>query len=182
VLRTLRAHLTYANVMVTLLAFVVLGGGAYAAFHLPRNSVRSKHIVNHQVKAKDLAKPQAIRSAHLAENNTFDCSPTPDQWVNFVPSSFGPVGFYREITGRVHLIGHALKCGNPAFANGLFTLPPGYRPTTIVDDIAFASDFNYPEVRIEPDGTVLSGGASGTYVALDGISFRCSPSGKNGCP
>jgi hypothetical protein len=42
--------------MVTLLAFVVLGGAAYAAFHLPRNSVRSSNIVNGQVKSKDIAR------------------------------------------------------------------------------------------------------------------------------
>jgi hypothetical protein len=51
----LRSHLTYANVMVTLLAFVVLGGGAYAAFHLPKDSVRSRNIVNGQVRKADLA-------------------------------------------------------------------------------------------------------------------------------
>jgi hypothetical protein len=53
--RRLGSHLTYANVMVTLLAFVVLGGGAYAAFHLPKNSVRSRNIKNGQVKTPDLA-------------------------------------------------------------------------------------------------------------------------------
>ena len=50
----LRPHLTYANVMVTLLAFIVLGGSAYAAFHLPKNSVRSKNIVNGSVGSTDL--------------------------------------------------------------------------------------------------------------------------------
>ena len=54
-LRKFRSHLTYANVMATILAFIVLGGGAYAAFRLPRNSVRSKNIVNGQVKKADTA-------------------------------------------------------------------------------------------------------------------------------
>jgi hypothetical protein len=40
--------------MVTLLAFIVLGGSAYAAFHLPKNSVRSKNIVNGSVESTDL--------------------------------------------------------------------------------------------------------------------------------
>ena len=40
----MRPRLTYANVMVTILAFIVLGGGAYAAVKLPRNSVGSKQI------------------------------------------------------------------------------------------------------------------------------------------
>jgi hypothetical protein len=50
----IRRQLTYANVMATLAVFLVLGGGAYAAFHLPKNSVRSKNIVNGQVKLSDL--------------------------------------------------------------------------------------------------------------------------------
>jgi hypothetical protein len=40
----LRERLTYANVMVTILAFIVLGGSAYAAFKLPKNSVGTKQI------------------------------------------------------------------------------------------------------------------------------------------
>lgn len=40
-----RPRLSYANVMVTILAFVVLGGGAaYAATQLPRNSVGSAQL------------------------------------------------------------------------------------------------------------------------------------------
>jgi hypothetical protein len=33
---SIRSHLTYANVMATLAVFLVLGGGAYAAFQLPK--------------------------------------------------------------------------------------------------------------------------------------------------
>jgi hypothetical protein len=40
----MRSKLTYANVMVTLLLFVVLGGGAYAATQLPKNSVGAKQL------------------------------------------------------------------------------------------------------------------------------------------
>jgi hypothetical protein len=59
-LAKLRSHLTYANVMVTLLAFVVLGGGAYAASKIgasdiARNAVRSKHIKRNAVKTPELA-------------------------------------------------------------------------------------------------------------------------------
>jgi hypothetical protein len=39
-----RSSLTYANVMATLALFLALGGGAYAAFKLPKNSVGSKQI------------------------------------------------------------------------------------------------------------------------------------------
>jgi hypothetical protein len=49
----IRRHLTYANATATIAVFLVLGGGAYAAFHLPKNSVRSRNIVNGQVKPAD---------------------------------------------------------------------------------------------------------------------------------
>src|SRR5437762_13538429 len=97
----IRSHLTYSNVMVTILAFIVLGGGAYAAFHLPKNSVRSRNIVNGQVKKQDLAKPQPFKSAGLAPF-TGDCADTPNQWADVSPS-----GYYRDIVGRVHLRGGA---------------------------------------------------------------------------
>ena len=40
----LRKHLTYANVLATACLFVVLGGGAYAATQLPKNSVGAKQL------------------------------------------------------------------------------------------------------------------------------------------
>ena len=39
-----RPRLTYADVMATLALFIALGGGAYAATALPRNSVGTKQI------------------------------------------------------------------------------------------------------------------------------------------
>jgi hypothetical protein len=51
----LRPRLTYANVMVTVLSFVVLGGVAYAVTTAPRNSVVSRSIKNGQVRKPDLA-------------------------------------------------------------------------------------------------------------------------------
>lgn len=52
----LRPRLTYANVIATLALFLALGGGAYAATQLPKNSVGSKQI-----------KPGSIRLADLAD-------------------------------------------------------------------------------------------------------------------
>ena len=51
----IRSRLTYANVISTLCLFLLLGGSAYAAFSLPKDSVKSKHIVDGQVKEQDLA-------------------------------------------------------------------------------------------------------------------------------
>ena len=62
-MRGLRSHLTYANVMVTLLAFVVLGGGAaYAA-----NTIFSSDIVNGEVKEADIG-TAAVHEDELAQS------------------------------------------------------------------------------------------------------------------
>jgi hypothetical protein len=48
----LRPGLTYANVIATLALFIALGGGAYAALKLPKNSVGSKQIKKNAVTSK----------------------------------------------------------------------------------------------------------------------------------
>ena len=180
-LRRFRPRLTYANVMVTILAFIVLGGGAYAAFRLPRNSVRSKNIVNGQVKSVDLAKEATFKSAGLANDATSDCSSTPNQWASLQPG-VGPVGYQRDQLGYVHLSGVAERCGTPAPVNNIFSLPAGYRPKP---------DVLYPAVKgvgpgaveVQPDGHVVAfNTVDGDRFTLNAISFRCAPSGKNGCP
>ena len=45
----LRGKLTYANVVATLALFIALGGGAYAAIHLKKNSVGTKQIKKNAV-------------------------------------------------------------------------------------------------------------------------------------
>ncbi|HVQ58075.1 MAG TPA: hypothetical protein VMS60_04120 [Solirubrobacterales bacterium] len=50
----MRSKLSFANVMVVVLTFVVLGGGAYAATSLPRNSVGTAQLKNGAVTKKKL--------------------------------------------------------------------------------------------------------------------------------
>src|SRR5690349_6265684 len=58
-MRKIRPQLTYANVMVTILAFVVLGGGsALAAAQLGKNTVGSR-----QIKAKAITTGKIANSA-----------------------------------------------------------------------------------------------------------------------
>ena len=71
-LNRFRHRLTYANVMVTIVAFIVLGGGAYAAIHLPkgsvggrqlkRNAVTSPKVKNGSLKNSDTALQWAVVS------------------------------------------------------------------------------------------------------------------------
>jgi len=65
--KTLRSHLTYANVVSTLCLFLVLGGGAaLAATKLPKNSVGSKQLKKNAVAAAKI-KNGAVTGAKLAD-------------------------------------------------------------------------------------------------------------------
>jgi hypothetical protein len=52
----LRRHLTYANVAATLALFLALGGAAYAATQLPKNSVGTKQLKSGAVTAAKISK------------------------------------------------------------------------------------------------------------------------------
>src|SRR6478672_8910048 len=67
-MRKIRSKLTYANVMVTILAFIVLGGGAYAMTKAPKNSVTSTSIKNGGVRAADLA-PNSVSGPKVADGS-----------------------------------------------------------------------------------------------------------------
>jgi len=54
-----RSHLTYANVMASVALFVALGGGAYAAIKVPKNSVGTRQIKNKAVTPAKVA-PKTI--------------------------------------------------------------------------------------------------------------------------
>lgn len=86
-MRRIHGHLTYANVMATIAVFLVLGGGAYAAFQLPRNSVRSNNIVNGQVKSQDLGVGDALRFKDAQGTSAF----RPIQSGRFILSTV-PIG------------------------------------------------------------------------------------------
>jgi hypothetical protein len=183
-LRRIRGRLTYANVTATIALFLVLGGVSYAAFHLPKNSVKSKNIVNHQVKGKDLVKPSPIHAAGLV--GALDCSSAgPNQWISQNPNVFSNVGYYRDLDGQVHLTGIAQKCGSPPGGAVVFALPPGYRPQNTQEQTApvvtggAAATTN---VIAFDDGEISVNANSKDAVSLAGISFRCAPPGSNGCP
>lgn len=55
-MRTLRDKLTYANVISTFCLFMLLGGGAYAATQLPKNSVGTKQIKSNAITGKKIKK------------------------------------------------------------------------------------------------------------------------------
>lgn len=61
-MQAIRSRLSYANVMATIAVFVALGGGAYAATALPRNSVGTKQIKRSAVTKSKLARNAVLGS------------------------------------------------------------------------------------------------------------------------
>lgn len=176
-------HLTYANVVSTIALFIVLGGVSYAAFHLPKNSVKSKNIVNHKVKAADLAKAPDAKNAGLVSAN--DCSSAgPNQWIAQNPQVFGDLGYYRDLDGQVHLTGVAQKCGAPPGGAVVFALPAGYRPQNTQTHPASVNGATggTTNMFVFDDGEVSVNANNKDAVSLAGISFRCAPPGEHGCP
>lgn len=180
-MRRIRSHLTYANVVATIALFIVLGGVSYAAFKLPKNSVKSKNIVNHKVKPIDLAQPPPFQGAGLVSANS--CSSAgPNQWISQSPGVTGDVGYYRDLDGQVHLTGVTQKCGSPGGGAVVFALRPGYRPQTTQTQVVDVNNGSKTTNVIVFDGGEVSVNANDKdAVSLAGTTFRCAPAGENGC-
>lgn len=67
-MQQIRKRFSYANIVSTICLFVVLGGGAYAATKLPKNSVGPKQIKAGAVRAKQLAN-NAVTGAKVADGS-----------------------------------------------------------------------------------------------------------------
>jgi hypothetical protein len=65
----------------------------------------------------------------------------------------------------------------------IFTLPAGFRPLHLEEFIAPRS-FSPITIFVQPTGAVQAEGGvvQNDVVSLSGLSFRCGPSGTNGCP
>jgi hypothetical protein len=101
------------------------------------------------------------------------------------PGEWGPVGFFKDQAGVVHLKGMARMVEVPD--NGvcwqdqvIFVLPEGYRPqhTALLSTLAGGAP---ARVDVKPDGRVVVGSpateqTAKDWVSLDGLTFRAAPS------
>ena len=105
--RWIAEHLTYANVVATLCLFVLLGGGAYAAAKLGKNSVGSKQVRNDSLTGADVdegslkevpAATRAVTAANAELLDGLDSSELVRSFAGNVPSaSVGPVFYVNEL-------------------------------------------------------------------------------------
>jgi hypothetical protein len=112
-------------------------------------------------------------------------------WRNY-GNGFNSAAFARDRGGFVHLKGLVYATGGGCggaitpVPNVIFTLPVGYRPAG-QNLFANLSNSALGRLDVATNGDVLIQGPTTqanalNWVQLDGISFRCAPSGANGCP
>jgi hypothetical protein len=143
-MKRVRDHLSYANVMATLAVFIALGGGAYAAIHLPKNSIGAKQLRKNSVTGTKVKNGSLTRAdlkagtipaqgsggggGQQAGHEGWHEVGAPGEpqfqngWKNTGPTT--SVAFYKDQEGEVHLRGQATG----AEGTIMFQLPPGYRP------------------------------------------------------
>lgn len=90
-MRRVRAKLTYANVMSSIAVFMVLGGSAYAATTLPKDSVGSKQIKTGGVASSDI-RANAVTSSKIKNGSLLSTDFKPGQLVAGAPGPTGPAG------------------------------------------------------------------------------------------
>ncbi len=200
----MRRHLTYANVIVMLLAIGALTGGvAYAA-----NTIGSADVINESLLSEDLKNNNVtgndVLESSLRQGTTWRLVGAAGQpafgdyescdWSNY-DSVHSSTAFTRDAAGFVHLKGTLKTRQGPGICDDVtertvFVLPPGYRPQrreqmpVVGDGTDLSVYIDGPALAGSPAGGVSIDGSiiNADYVSIDGISFRCAPAGVNGCP
>lgn len=92
------------------------------------------------------------------------------------------VGYYRGPDGTVHLKGTGVQCS--PYDGVVLQLPAGYRPAGASYFLGVSPESTERvQIEVSPDGAVVAFVANVVLpVSIDGINFRCGPSGSAGCP
>jgi len=144
-LERLRPRLTYANVMSTLAVFAVLGGTAYAATKLPRNSVGANQIKKGAVRSSEV-KNGALRLSDFRRGDR-------------------PTG----LPGRQGPVGPAGAPGAPGAA-GAGGTPDAYAEVR-GSGVLESADPGFPAAARNVDQSDITRVADGIYC-IEGLPFR----------
>jgi hypothetical protein len=146
--RKVLPHLTYANVMVTILAFIVLAGGsALAAGQLGKSSVGSRQLKSKSVTTGKVA-PNAINGSKVANGSLTGADLNLNQ-LGTVPSATSAA----TATNSNTVGGHSAAC------------PPA---TTLIRGTCFDTHSNgeAPNVQVAADDCAAKGGYLPTPLDL----------------
>jgi hypothetical protein len=187
-------------------------GAQVKAPDVAANAVNGSDVVDNSISGIDVNEPslnlaappwrQVGSAGQPAFHETNNC-----EWRNY-DQVHSTAAFVRDATGFVHLKGTvkpldasssgSCKTGIEATNQLIFVLPPGYRPSRRESMAVLTGAISGPNPAeagtVSIDGPAISPLPVGAvaadreqiggdvYLTLDGISFRCAPSGANGCP
>ncbi len=168
----MRIHLSYANVVATLALLLVVGGGtAYAATHLPKNSVGTQQIKKEAVTPAKLSK--AAKAALTGTQGPMgDTGTAGSQGPNGDTGATGPEGPQGETgqagpkgdTGAIGPQGSKGETGSPGIVN--------------IEEVTKEFDIPADEERISivecPDGDIALGGGIQNQGDKDGRLIQSS--------
>jgi hypothetical protein len=103
-------------------------------------------------------------------------------------SGYSTAAFYRDPLGIVHIKGvvDLMTNTNSSECDKVFILPPDYRPPQreIFPGVSStdSADPTHTRIDVTTAGEVIVRRTGSAFTSLDGIAFRCAPSGSNGCP
>jgi hypothetical protein len=187
-----------------------IADGEVKTADLAINSVRSTKIATGQVQSTDVKDGSltgddvdesklglGVPWTEVTNGSTGFCnadSTHPVSWTTPFSQGNATLAYQRDAAGYVHLRGTA-KCplvnDFPVWPAGslsvVFFLPPGFRPAAPTYSSGLARITDAPKLA---PVLILDGGAVSEYsntdtrtsISLDGITFRCGPSGQDGCP
>ena len=112
---TRRPRLTYANIVSTMALFLALGGGAYAAATLPKNSVGTTQLRKAAVTRAKI-RNNAVDRSKVADRSITGAD-VKESTLTIVPSANARSRRRRDRQGRVQgrAIGHAPRVPPPTF-------------------------------------------------------------------
>jgi hypothetical protein len=150
-------------ILVALLAlFIALGGGAYAAIVLPKNSVKSKHIVNGQVKRADIAK-NAVNSRRIADASLLAEDFKPGQLPQGPKGDTGPQGETGLPGPPASIAGKTAANAGVSTSSGTYVDLGGPAVTVTVSETAPGSGVGLIEIAAQSKISTVNGNG---YVAL----------------
>ncbi|MBM3666021.1 MAG: hypothetical protein FJW90_00810 [Actinobacteria bacterium] len=183
------SKLNYANVMATIAVFLALGGGAFAAVKLGKNSVKTKNIAGKAVTANKLANNAvteakiaggAVTEAKIAGGAVTEAKVKKLTYtaVSGFTNGWSAAGgipapeYGKDALGIVHLRGNMASGTDNLPA---FTLPTGVRPAKDISTATTSGFSTECTIGVEANGEVTSTGCNNLFVSLDTITFSAAP-------
>ena len=152
-MKRLRERVTYANVIATVALFVALGGTAYAAVKLPKNSVGAKQLKKNSVTGAKV-KNGSLTGADI-KSSTLGQVPSAANAAN--AASLGGLPSSAFAASSHSLFGTADT--SIASSQTLFTVPGAFQVATVPSatthlEVRFVSQSADEWAIVEPEGTI----------------------------